>query len=89
MPVLAYYVDLQRCAASRASRCSTMRRDKGWTAAGKARVPLMLVGLMDVLHAFPGQIPDMDAVLSVADFPCVPMRAPCLACISRKHAVCI
>ena len=33
----------------------------------------MLVGIMDVLHAFPGQIPDMDAVLSVADFPCVPM----------------
>ena len=46
----------------------------------------MLVGLMDVLHAFPGQIPDMDAVLSVADFPCVPMCAPCLACITRNHA---
>ena len=54
-------------------RFSKACRDKGWTAAGKARVPLMLVGLMDVLHAFPGQIPDLDAVLSVADFPCVPM----------------
>ena len=54
----------------------TRRRNKQWTAAGKARVPLMLVGLLDVLHAYPGQIPDLDAVLSVADYPCVPMCAP-------------
>ena len=60
-----------------------MRRNKGWTASGKARVPLMLVGLMDVLHAFPGQIPDLDAVLSVADFPCVPM---CV--LPRMRALC-
>jgi hypothetical protein len=47
----------------------------------------MLVGLMDVLHAFPGQIPDLDAVLSVADFPCVPMCAPAsdAICACGKH----
>ena len=33
----------------------------------------MILGLLDVLRAYPGQIPDVDAVLSVADFPCVPM----------------
>ena len=51
---------------------TVVRSDKGWTAGGKARVPLMLAGLLDVLHAYPGRIPDLDAVLSVADFPCVP-----------------
>ena len=47
-------------------------RNRQWTAAGKARVPLMILGLLDVMHAFPGQIPDLDAVMSVADYPCVP-----------------
>lgn len=46
---------------------------KKWTSAGKARVPLMILGLLDVLRTYPGQIPDLDAVLSVADYPCVPM----------------
>ena len=31
----------------------------------------MIVGLLDVLRAYPGQIPDLDAVLSVADYPCI------------------
>ena len=49
---------------------------KKWTSAGKARVPLLILGLLDVLRAYPGQIPDLDAVLSVADFPCVPACVP-------------
>ena len=49
---------------------------KKWTSAGKARVPLMILGLLDVLRAYPGHIPDLDAVLSVADYPCVPACAP-------------
>lgn len=44
---------------------------KGWTSAGKARVPLMIVALLDVLRAYPGLVPDLDAVLTVGDFPCV------------------
>ena len=35
----------------------------------------MILALLDVLRAYPGQIPDVDAVLSVADFPCVPLCA--------------
>ncbi len=54
--------------------CVCCRRKK-WTSAGKARVPLMILALLDVLRAYPGQIPDVDAVLSVADFPCVPLCA--------------
>ena len=33
----------------------------------------MIVALLDVLRSFPGEIPDLDAVLSTADIPCVPM----------------
>ena len=56
-------------------------REKKWTSAGKARVPLMILALLDVLRSYPGQIPDVDAVLSVADFPCVPLCAFMASCI--------
>jgi hypothetical protein len=58
-------------------------REKKWTSAGKARVPLMILALLDVLRSYPGQIPDVDAVLSVADFPCVPLCAPILSCCTH------
>ena len=38
-------------------------------------MPLLIVALLDVLRAFPGQIPDLDAVFSTFDMPCVPRRA--------------
>jgi Glycosyl transferase family 90 len=47
-------------------------RAHGWTGAGKGRVPLMLIALLDVLRTFPGQIPDVDAMLQITDTPCVP-----------------
>ena len=47
-------------------------RAHNWTSASKGRVPLMIVALLDVLRSFPGEIPDLDAVLSTADVPCVP-----------------
>jgi len=47
-------------------------RAHNWTSASKGRVPLMVVALLDVLRSFPGEIPDLDAVLSTADVPCVP-----------------
>ncbi len=49
-------------------------RAHNWTSASKGRVPLMIVALLDVLRAFPGEIPDLDGVLSTADVPCVPRR---------------
>ena len=62
------------------------------TAAGKGRPPLMVVALLDVLRSFPGQIPDLDAVLSTADVPCVPRCGfLCVRCVfpltPRKDAV--
>eukprot|EP00887_Chlorella_sp_A99_P007639 scaffold20.g7639.t1 len=39
--------------------------------AAKGRVPYVLLALLEVLRAFPGQIPDVDAVVHTADFPCV------------------
>ncbi|PSC76631.1 O-glucosyltransferase 1-like [Micractinium conductrix] len=54
-------------------------RRKGWYPSGlgpgnlasKGRVPYAILALMDTLRMFPGQIPDVDAVLHTADFPCV------------------
>ena len=43
----------------------------------------MILALLDVLRSYPGQIPDVDAVLSVADFPCVPLCAPIPSCTSQ------
>ena len=50
-------------------------RPHKWTASSKGRVPLMLVALLDVLRSFPGEVPNMDGVLSTADIPCVPKCA--------------
>lgn len=39
--------------------------------AAKGRVPYALLALMETLRVFPGQIPDLDAVFMLADFPCI------------------
>ena len=39
--------------------------------AAKGRVPYAILAIMDVLRSFPGQVPDLDAVLHTADFPCI------------------
>lgn len=56
----------------------TGRPKEGWfpsahkgEAFGKARVPYGLFAILSVLRLFPGQIPDMEAMLQTADFTCV------------------
>ncbi|GAB4824253.1 hypothetical protein N2152v2_011299 [Parachlorella kessleri] len=43
---------------------------RGWVSA-KARLPYAILALMDVLREFPGEIPDLDAVLGLQDSPCI------------------
>ncbi|KAL6776429.1 hypothetical protein ACKKBG_A21080 [Auxenochlorella protothecoides x Auxenochlorella symbiontica] len=39
--------------------------------AAKGRVPYAMLLLLDVLRLFPGQIPDLDAVMQLGDFTCI------------------
>mmetsp|Transcript_524 Transcript_524/g.1576 ORF Transcript_524/g.1576 Transcript_524/m.1576 type:complete len:1117 (-) Transcript_524:961-4311(-) len=57
----------------------TERGSDGWYPAklgpgntsAKGRVPFLIFALLDVLRAFPGQIPDVDAVVHTSDFACM------------------
>ena len=43
--------------------------------AARGRVPHTMLMLLDVLRLFPGQIPDLDAVMQLGDFNCVERNA--------------
>ena len=38
---------------------------------GKGKIPYAILAIMDVIRHYPGQIPDLDAVLQTSDFPCM------------------
>ncbi|KAL3133656.1 hypothetical protein ABBQ32_008167 [Trebouxia sp. C0010 RCD-2024] len=54
-------------------------RHSGWYPArlgpgalsGKGKIPYAILGLLDVIRHYPGQIPDIDAILHTSDFSCV------------------
>ena len=38
---------------------------------GKGKIPYAILAIMDVIRHYPGQVPDLDAVLQTSDFPCM------------------
>lgn len=50
---------------------ATKRKPLAGALSGKGKIPYAILAIMDVIRHYPGQIPDLDAVLQTSDFPCM------------------